>query len=304
MSEQPDDIDEIRDFAAAHEIDLPAAYYSIDRYQIKRRLASGGMSMVMLAYDKEKKRDVALKVPNAQPTEKIEHFEKRFLREAKAALAVKHPNLCPLYHVGLDSDTFFLTMAYIEGMTLNGFLDKNGALSEVAASTIIVQVASGLAELHRHGIIHRDLKPDNIMIDRDGTPIVLDFGLAKFFTGQGAFDDLTETSQRLGTLAYMAPEQISGIEVTPQADQFSLGSVLWKLLCGCELFQGNPMKVVDKILSGEYVSPRQRRPDLSSEIEFICMTMMSFDPRARFESMDDVITELQAFIDQHSTDSD
>lgn len=299
MTRESGDKQDSHQFELANEPD-ETPHYSIDRYQVEKTLGTGGMSTVMLAYDKERQQHVALKVPRAQPAEKVEQFEKRFLREAKAALAVRHPNLCRLYHVGVDSGTFFLTMAYIQGMTLNELLDATGPLAEEDAAMIIKGVASGLAELHDQGILHRDLKPDNIMIDRDGTPIVLDFGLAKFFTGEGAWDDLTASSQFVGTPAHIAPEQVRGKKVSPRTDQFSLGTVLWTLLCDREPFHGNPLKVLDKILKGEYVSPRHHRPGLSPEMEYICMTMMSFDPRARFESMEDVIAELQAFLEQRT----
>ncbi|MBD3676081.1 MAG: serine/threonine protein kinase [Planctomycetaceae bacterium] len=258
------------------------------------------MSTVMLAYDRKRERRVALKIPHAQPVDQMEMFEKRFLREAKAALAVKHPNLCRLFHVGVDSGTFFLVMDYIEGAMVYDLLETSGPLSEKDAAKIIMQVASGVAKLHRQGILHRDLKPENIMIKADGTPVVLDFGLAKFFEGEGAWDDLTETSQRIGTPAYMAPEQILGENVTPLSDQFSLGAVFWLLLCDREPFEGTPLKVMDEILAGDYASPRDLRPGLSIEIERLCLRLMSHDPQDRFESMDTLAAEFQLFLDAPS----
>jgi serine/threonine protein kinase len=272
--------------------------HSINRYDIKRTLGSGGMATVMLAYDKIRKEEVALKVPLWQPTEKTEQTERRFLREAHAAMTVQHEKLCAIYDVGIDGGTFFVAMEYIDGMTLTDLLQETGPLPEVDAALIIASVGAGLQELHRNGMVHRDIKPENIMIDKAGRPLVLDFGLAKCFENTEDVTELTANDQRVGTPAYMSPEQIMGDELTPQADVFSLGLVLWSLLCNQSLFDGNMMEVIDQIMDSEYASPRKYRPDLSPEMERICMKAIAYDSSSRYQDMTQLQQDLNLLLDQ------
>lgn len=272
--------------------DVP--HYSIERYEIKRTLGSGGMATVMLAFDKIRKEQVALKVPMWQPTDKIKKTERRFLREAHAAMAVKHENLCAIYDVGIDGGTFFVAMEFIDGMTLTELVQEIGPLPEVDAALLVASVAEGLAELHRCGMVHRDIKPDNIMIDSEGRPVVLDFGLAKYFEASEEAGELTAMDQRVGTPEFMSPEQVMGEELTPLADVFSLGVVLWSLLCNHSLFEENLIQVMDQVMDGEYSSPRKHRPDLSPEMERICMKSIEYDTTLRYQSMEQFAQDLKA----------
>src|SRR6266853_4164599 len=199
-------------------------------YEILAAIGKGGMGEVWKAHDPRLKRDVAIKVSAAQ-------FSERFEREAKAIAALNHPNICQIYDVGPN----YLVMEFIEGESPKGPMPLDEALR------IARQIADGLEAAHDKGITHRDLKPGNIKIKPDGTVKVLDFGLAKVKAGPSASGEnsptltmgMTQAGMILGTAAYMAPEQARGKEsVDKRADIWAFGVVLYELLTGKRLFQG------------------------------------------------------------------
>src|ERR1700733_89586 len=196
-------------------------------YEILSRIGAGGMGEVYKARDTRLDRTVAIKVSK-------EAFSQRFESEARTVAALNHPNICQLYDVGPD----YLVMEFVEGAPIAS-VDSTRKLLDIA-----VQIADGLAAAHAAGIIHRDLKPDNILITRDGRVKILDFGLAKMVSTDGAPADATRTiavtdaGTTIGTIAYMSPEQARGIkELTPQSDQFSFGLVLYELATGQRAFR-------------------------------------------------------------------
>jgi formylglycine-generating enzyme required for sulfatase activity/serine/threonine protein kinase len=270
--------------------DLPEVF---GRYRIKRRIARGGMGAVYLAHDTTLERDVALKVPLIDADDRAEWLA-RFYREARAAAALRHPNLCPVYDVGEIDGTPYLTMAYIEGHSLAHLGGR--AHSPRHAATIVRQIALALAEAHHHGVLHRDLKPANIMIDQRHEPIVMDFGLAR----RGDADDarLTHSGKMLGTPAYMPPEQVLGdvAAMGPACDIYSLGVILYELLCGKPPFDGPTAVVLGQILGSEPIPPSHRHADVDPTLEAICLKAMAKSPERRFASMDAFAAALNDYL--------
>jgi formylglycine-generating enzyme required for sulfatase activity len=270
--------------------DLPAVF---GRYRIERRLARGGMGTVYLAHDTLLVRDVALKVPLIEASDHGEWLA-RFYREARAAAALRHPNLCPVFDVGEIDGTPYLTMAYIEGHSLAHLCGR--AHSAWHCAIIVRKIALAMAEAHRHGVLHRDLKPANIMIDRRSEPIVMDFGLAR----RNDADDarLTHSGAMLGTPAYMPPEQVVGDvnALGPTCDVYSLGVILYELLCGRPPFEGPTAVVLGQILGSEPIPPSRRHAGVDPALEAVCLKAMAKQPQRRYASMDEFAAALTDYL--------
>ena len=208
------------------------------RFRILNFIAAGGMGEVYKAEDLKLDRIVALKFLPKELGEDPESME-RFLREAKAASVLNHPNICTVYDYGEDAGRAFIAMEYLEGETLSARIQR-GPLSAVEALKIAIAVAGALGTAHRKGIVHRDLKPGNIMLTESG-PMLLDFGLAKYERPVAAEEQtlsvLTGEAQVVGTLPYMSPEQLHGQEVEARGDMFAFGAVLYEMLTGKRAFQ-------------------------------------------------------------------
>src|SRR4051794_15788499 len=176
------------------------------KYRLVRKLGQGGMGAVYLAHDTQLDRDVALKVPHLGEEAGPEVLA-RFLREARAAAKLHHPNVCPIHEVGEVNGAPYFTMPLIEGPSLSAVLRANGPLGQREAAALVARVAQALALAHGRGVVHRDLKPSNILLDARGEPVVTDFGLARVAEGRSR---LTPSGAVLGTPAYMPPEQARG----------------------------------------------------------------------------------------------
>lgn len=276
----------------------------IGRYQIRRMLGLGGMGTVYLAHDPELDRLVALKVP------KLFGFdaEERFLREARAAAALNHPNLCPVYDAGRADGVLYLTMAYVPGLTLAELLRKDGPLAPGRAASLVAGVARGMAEAQRHGIVHRDLKPANILLDGRGEPVVTDFGLAlRASASESAADPaataawdprLTYAGAVMGTPSYMPPEQFCGNldQVGPASDIYALGAILFELLTGHPPFQAASIGALIKKVETELAPlPSTERPGIPVELDAICRRALSKNPAERWPSMDAFAEALAPF---------
>jgi serine/threonine protein kinase len=202
-------------------------------YKILEELGRGGMGEVYKAQDTKLDRFVALKFLPSQLTAS-EEDKARFIQEAKAASAMNHPNVCTIYDIQDSSGQLFIVMEYVDGKTLK---DKKDSLSEKQILEIGIQVAEGLAAAHEKGIVHRDIKPENIMIRKDGIAQIMDFGLAKLRETSGV-SRLTKAGTTMGTMGYMSPEQVQGLDVDHRTDIFSLGVVLYEMLAGESPFKG------------------------------------------------------------------
>jgi eukaryotic-like serine/threonine-protein kinase len=255
----------------------------IGPYRVIRRLGAGGMGEVYLAEDGRLGRRVALKVIGGTGEEAA--ARKRLIREARAAAAIDHPGVCTIYEVS-DGPVPFIAMQYIDGEPLSGRLQR--AVSQPEVVQVALQLARSLAAAHLHGIIHRDIKPQNVMITRDDRAILLDFGLARI-TAAEPLSKLTATGTIVGTLSYMSPEQIGGEELDARSDIFSLGAVIYEMLCGRPPFDRGSMAATLAAVLFEQPSldavPDAWRPLLSRAL--------AKDRRARFAGMHELARELE-----------
>jgi non-specific serine/threonine protein kinase len=268
-------------------------------YEIREKLGEGGMGEVYVAEDTRLDRRVALKVLPEKMAEDPERLE-RFEREAKAVAALNHPNIVTIHSVEEADGHHFITMELVEGKTLAESLLK-GALSLESFFEVAARLADALCAAHGQGITHRDLKPANVMVGDDGRVKVLDFGLAKL-RGLGPTSETTELATAtmtqqgmiLGTVPYMSPEQLQGKPVDHRSDIFSLGIVLYETATGRRPFQGETS--VDLISAILRDSPRpvtEVKVDLPADLGRIVRRCLEKDPQRRFQSVQDIRTELE-----------
>ena len=293
--------------AAAGDLGIPNPF---GRYTVERLLGRGGMGAVYLAHDTQLERPVALKIPAFRGAPSAGQKE-RFFREARAVAALRHPNICPVFDVDEEHGTLYLTTAYIDGHTLATAL-KDGPLDPVRAARLIREVADGMEAAHEHGTIHRDLKPHNIMLDGDGEPVVMDFGLARKAEDEEdepadgpkppptADSGLTQMGSVLGTPAYMPPEQARGDlpAIGPRSDVYALGAVLYECLTGRRPFDGpDPASVIQKILHVPPPRPRDYAPGVDPALERVCLKALAKDPGDRYQSMAEFAAALKDVTD-------
>jgi tetratricopeptide (TPR) repeat protein len=274
----------------------------VGRYEVRRLLGRGGMGSVYLAHDPELDRPVALKVPQLAGPD----AEERFLREARAAAALSHPNLCPVYDVGRADGVLYLAMAYLPGPTLTEVIRQQGPLPPARSAAIAAAVARGMAEAHRHGIVHRDLKPGNILLDHNGEPVITDFGLALRASVPAATTAttvayqprLTEAGVLMGTPAYMPPEQARGEleRIGPASDVYALGAILFELLTGRLLFPACPLHEMVRLIETQPApSPSAIRRGVPPGLDAVCRRALAKEPTQRFGSMEDFAAALAPF---------
>jgi hypothetical protein len=273
---------------------LPELPETFGRYRILQLLGRGGMAAVYLAHDTQLDRRVALKVPRFGPHAGPLVVD-RFRREARVAATFTHPHLCPVYDVGQVDGTHYLTMPFLAGESLSARLARAGPLPEAEAARLARAIAEAVEVAHRAGVVHRDLKPANVMLDEHGEPVVMDFGLAL----RTAVDPrLTEAGALVGTPAYGAPEQIgAGPEaVSPAADVYSLGVILYEMLTGQPPFAGGSLsEVLRRVLTEEPEPPSRRRPGLDPRLEAVCLRALAREPGVRFASMANFAAALGAY---------
>jgi len=259
---------------------------TISHYKIIEKLGEGGMGVVYRAEDTKLKRTVALKfLPDR--VNKDTTAKERFLQEAQAAAALNHPNICTIHGVEDVDGSLFIVMEYIEGGTLR---EKIPFAKIDDAITIAAHIGEALQEAHSKGIVHRDIKADNIMLTSKGQAKVMDFGLAKL---KGALK-LTRTSSTVGTLGYMAPEQIQGGEVDHRSDIFSFGVLLFEMLTGKLPFRGeHEAAMVYSIVNEEPTPIQNYLPETSSEFQHIFNRALEKDPEERYQSVHDVVIDLR-----------
>jgi formylglycine-generating enzyme required for sulfatase activity len=251
-------------------------------YRIKKKLGDGGMGTVYLVENTKLQREEALKVPHFDSRDDPSVRE-RFVREARAAAKLDHPNLCPIYDADVIDGTWFMTMRLLPGRPLSAWTDRPHPWPE--AVKIVTKLAQALEHAHSQGIIHRDLKPSNIMMCPGTGPTVMDFGLAKHT--RHADQKLTQTGATLGTPAYMPPEQVKGEldRMGPACDVYSLGVILFQLLTGRLPFEGTPGEVMGKVLFVEPPSPSEFQSGLTPALDALCRRAMAKEPELRYPSM-------------------
>jgi WD40 repeat protein/serine/threonine protein kinase len=262
------------------------------RYEIQRLLGQGAMGSVYLAYDPSLQRQIALKIPKFSD-EANPDMRDRFLREARSAATLRHANICPVYDVGRVDGVHYITMAYIEGRTLAEELRAGRTFQPREIATIVRKLALALGKAHAAGVIHRDLKPGNIMLDAEGEPVLMDFGLA--YREQTDELRLTKSGMIVGSPAYMSPEQIEGdpAKIGSGSDIYSLGVVLYEMITGKLPFQGTMMSVIGQIATKEPTPISQYRPELAnSPLERLCRKMLAKQIGDRPQTMQEVARAL------------
>lgn len=269
--------------------------HQLGKFEIVDVIGSGTFGSVYKSRDPELDRDVAIKVPHVGMLESKEDLE-RFVREGRAAAALRHPNICPVYEIGKHGDQHFIVMAYIKGKTLAAHLAKRRKFSARQAAIATRKLAQALQVAHELGIIHRDLKPANIIIDDFREPVIMDFGLARRENANEV--KLTQTGQIMGTPAYMAPEQASGDvhAISPVTDIYSLGSILYEMLTGRRPFQGSVGEVMAKVLTEDPIPVSVHRKDVDSMLESICQKAMAKKIDDRYVSMAELAADLSSFL--------
>jgi serine/threonine protein kinase len=265
-------------------------------YEILSPLGAGGMGEVYKARDTRLDRSVAIKVL-PEHIARREDLRQRFEREARAVASLKHPHICVLHDIGSQDGTGYMVMEYMEGETLAARIAR-GALPLDQALMFAVQIADALDRAHRAGVTHRDVKPSNIMLTRDGVK-VLDFGLAKSKSKPGPEQEtltaaLTTEGSVLGTPQYMAPEQFEGKEADARSDIWAFGAVLYEMFTGQKAFQGKSYSsLVGAILSAD-PRPMSVKPFTPAALERLVRRCLAKDAEDRWQSMRDVVLELQS----------
>jgi len=262
---------------------------TISHYKITAKLGEGGMGEVYLATDTSLDRQVALKfLPES--LQKDPEARERLIREAKAASRLHHPNILTIHAVEHHEGRDFIVMEYVEGKPLTeSSREAHRSIPQVL--DLAIAVADGLQKAHAAGVIHRDLKPANILIDSDGVPRLVDFGLAKV---RGT-DKLTKTGSTLGTVAYMSPEQAMGQEIDARSDIFSFGAVLYELITGRTPFQGAHEAAITYAIINEAAEPMSRfKAGMPVELERIVAKSLAKSPAERYQSVAEMAADLRA----------
>ena len=266
----------------------------VARFLVRELLGEGAFGRVYRAYDAQLDRELAVKVAKAE-TLNSSHRIERFLREARTAAQLQHPHIVPLFDAGKDGNLYYIASAFITGSTLEGTLEE-GPLDIRRTAAIVRALADALAYAHEQGIVHRDVKPANIMVDERGQPQLMDFGLA---ARQDGAEKLTHDGTVMGTPKYMAPEQAAGLsaEIGPASDQYSLGVVLYEMLCGEAPFSGPMHVVMSKHREAIPLPPRQLDATLPRDLETICLKTLAKKPQERYAGCRELAEDLRRFLD-------
>ncbi|MCI6586603.1 MAG: Stk1 family PASTA domain-containing Ser/Thr kinase [Oscillibacter sp.] len=270
-----------------------------DRYEILELIGTGGMANVYKARCHRLNRLVAIKILKSDLADNAD-FRRRFHDESQAVAQLSHANIVSVYDVSTNPDREYIVMELIDGITLKQYMERRGRMDWRESLHFITQIMRGLSHAHSRGIIHRDIKPHNIMVLRDGSVKVADFGIACLANaGQ------TLTQEALGSVHYISPEQARGDRIDARSDIYSAGVVLYEMLTGRLPFEGDSaVSVAIQHLSSVPLAPRDIDPSIPEPLELICMKAMNSDPNKRYASADAMIEDLEKFRRDPSVDMD
>ena len=259
-----------------------------NRYEIVEKIGDGGMALVYSAKDTLLNRLVAVKILREQYANDSEFID-RFYREAQAAASLSHPNVVTVYDVGTVEKTPFIVMEYVHGQNLSEIIKEQGQLNPADVVKVSIQICSALAHAHRHNIVHRDIKPHNILITKDGQVKVTDFGIAAISSMS-----ITQTGVVLGSVLYFSPEQARGNKVDHLSDLYSLGVVMYEMLCGRVPFRAEtPISIALKHIQDQPVPPTRVNPRVPPQLEKIVLKLLAKRPEERFQSALELSTALE-----------
>jgi WD40 repeat protein len=274
-------------------VEVPAR---VGRFEIRERLGEGTFGVVYRAYDPQLDREVALKVAKPESLSNPQRVQ-RFLREAKAAGNLRHPHIVPVFDSGQDGPHYYIASAFIPGRSLAGELEQapeGQGLDVRRATEVVRRLAEALAYAHGKGVVHRDVKPANAMLDEQGLPLLLDFGLAA--REEGGEKLTQEAVKAMGTPAYMAPEQAAG-EAGPASDQYGLGCTLYELLTGQTPFAGPPELQIFLHQTQPAPSPRRLNRRVPRDLETVCLKCLEKEPARRYVDCQALADDLRRFLD-------
>jgi serine/threonine-protein kinase len=261
-----------------------------ERYALEKLVGEGGMAVTYRARDLLLNRTVAIKIMREQLTANPQ-FVERFRREAQAAARLAHEHIAGVYDAGQAYGSYYIVMEYVEGTDLKQRLRRDGPLPVLTALEIAREIASALDAAHREGLVHRDVKPHNILLNADGRVKVTDFGIAKLAS------DGDDTGVIMGSVHYLSPEQARGEATTPSSDIYALGAVLFEMLTGRTMFEGeNALAIAHKQVYEHPPMPRTVRQDIPPAVEAMVLRCLEKDPRARYQSAAEVQSVLRHLI--------